>query len=96
MRSRPASAVPFPLPFRSAAMPTPTPDVVREVPRLAPRDPDANKGDFGRVLIVADSRGMSGAALLCAAVLCAAAPGSFASLSLKASCPSSPPAIPVT
>jgi ADP-dependent NAD(P)H-hydrate dehydratase len=47
-------------------MPTPTPDVIREVPRLAMRDPDANKGDFGRVLIVAGSRGMSGAAVLCA------------------------------
>jgi ADP-dependent NAD(P)H-hydrate dehydratase len=47
-------------------MPTPTPDIVREVPRLAPRDPDANKGDFGRVLVVAGSRGMSGAAVLCA------------------------------
>jgi len=40
-------------------MPTPTPDIVREVPHLAPRDLDANKGDFGRVLIVAGSRGMS-------------------------------------
>ncbi|HBI46563.1 MAG TPA: NAD(P)H-hydrate dehydratase [Planctomycetales bacterium] len=48
-------------------MPTPTPDIVREVPHLAPRDLDANKGDFGRVLIVAGSRGMSGAAVLCAA-----------------------------
>src|SRR5438309_6549248 len=47
-------------------MPTPSPEMVREVPRLAPRDPDANKGDFGRVLIVAGSRGMSGAAVLCA------------------------------
>ena len=47
-------------------MPTPTPEMVREVPRLAPRDPDANKGDFGRVLVVAGSRGMSGAAVLCA------------------------------
>ena len=47
-------------------MPTPTPEIVREVPRLAPRDPDANKGDFGRVLIVAGSRGMTGAAILCA------------------------------
>ena len=47
-------------------MPTPSPEVVAAVPRLAPRDPDANKGDFGRVLIVAGSRGMSGAAVLCA------------------------------
>ena len=47
-------------------MPTPTPEVVAAVPRLHPRDPDANKGDFGRVLVVAGSRGMSGAAVLCA------------------------------
>jgi ADP-dependent NAD(P)H-hydrate dehydratase len=39
--------------------------VVTEVPRLAPRTPDANKGMFGRVLVVAGSRGMSGAAVLC-------------------------------
>ena len=44
----------------------PTPDAIADVPRLAPRDPDANKGDFGRVLLVAGSRGMSGAAVLCA------------------------------
>jgi ADP-dependent NAD(P)H-hydrate dehydratase len=47
-------------------MPTSSPEMVREVPRLAPRDADANKGDFGRVLVVAGSRGMSGAAVLCA------------------------------
>ncbi len=40
--------------------------VVTEVPHLAPRPLDANKGTFGRVLIVAGSRGMSGAAVLCA------------------------------
>lgn len=34
--------------------------------RLATRKPDAHKGDFGRVLIVAGSRGMSGAAVLAA------------------------------
>jgi NAD(P)H-hydrate epimerase len=39
---------------------------VTEVPRLPPRPLDANKGTFGRVLIVAGSRGMSGAAVLCA------------------------------
>ena len=43
-----------------------TPDLITEVPRLAPRNPDANKGDFGRVLLTAGSRGMSGAAVLCA------------------------------
>lgn len=40
--------------------------VVTDVPHLAPRHLDANKGTFGRVLIVAGSRGMSGAAVLCA------------------------------
>jgi NAD(P)H-hydrate epimerase len=39
---------------------------VNEVPRLPPRPLDANKGTFGRVLVVAGSRGMSGAAVLCA------------------------------
>jgi len=47
-------------------MEMPTADADAAVPRLAPRDPDANKGDFGRVLLVAGSRGMSGAAVLCA------------------------------
>src|SRR4051812_37659328 len=37
-----------------------------DVPFLPPRPPDANKGSFGRVLVVAGSRGMSGAAVLCA------------------------------
>jgi NAD(P)H-hydrate epimerase len=39
--------------------------VVTELPRLARRAPDSNKGDFGKVLVVAGSRGMSGAAVLC-------------------------------
>jgi ADP-dependent NAD(P)H-hydrate dehydratase len=39
---------------------------VTDVPQLPPRPLDANKGMFGRVLIVAGSRGMSGAAVLCA------------------------------
>jgi NAD(P)H-hydrate epimerase len=43
-----------------------SPAVVTEVPHLAPRPADANKGTFGRVLVVAGSRGMSGAAVLCA------------------------------
>jgi NAD(P)H-hydrate epimerase len=41
-------------------------DIVIDVPQLAPRRPDANKGDFGRVVLAAGSRGMSGAAVLCA------------------------------
>ena len=40
-------------------------ETVTQLPRLAPRAADSNKGDFGRVLIVAGSRGMTGAAVLC-------------------------------
>jgi NAD(P)H-hydrate epimerase len=40
--------------------------VVTDVPALPPRPLDANKGTFGRVLIVSGSRSMSGAAVLCA------------------------------
>jgi NAD(P)H-hydrate epimerase len=47
-------------------MPNAAPVIVTELPALAPRSPDSHKGDFGRVLIVAGSRGMSGAAILCA------------------------------
>jgi ADP-dependent NAD(P)H-hydrate dehydratase len=43
----------------------PVPQIVTEIPRLAPRAGDANKGTFGRALLVAGSRGMSGAAILC-------------------------------
>src|SRR5438105_5532498 len=45
--------------------PSPVPELVTQLPRLAPRPADANKGTFGRVLVVAGSRGMSGAAVLC-------------------------------
>lgn len=38
---------------------------VTTVPRLAPRRAEAHKGDFGRVFVIAGSRGMSGAAILC-------------------------------
>jgi NAD(P)H-hydrate epimerase len=41
-----------------------TPVEVTELPRLPPRQPDSHKGTYGRVLIVAGSRGMSGAAIL--------------------------------
>src|SRR6516162_11927476 len=40
-------------------------ELVTQLPRLAPRPADSNKGDFGRVPVVAGSRGMSGAAILC-------------------------------
>ena len=39
---------------------------VTDVPHLPPRPLDANKGLFGRVLVIAGSRGMSGAGVLCA------------------------------
>src|SRR5437773_2059536 len=39
-------------------------EIVQQIPRLARRQVDSHKGDFGRVLIVAGSRGMSGAACL--------------------------------
>ena len=35
-------------------------------PLIQPRAPDAHKGDFGRVLVVAGSMGKAGAAVLCA------------------------------
>lgn len=38
---------------------------IATAPRLPPRDPDGHKGTYGRVLVVAGSRGMSGAAVLC-------------------------------
>jgi NAD(P)H-hydrate epimerase len=37
-----------------------------ELPALPHREPDANKGDFGRVLVIAGSRGMVGAGCLAA------------------------------
>ncbi|HYV36879.1 MAG TPA: NAD(P)H-hydrate dehydratase [Gemmataceae bacterium] len=39
--------------------------IVTEVPKLPQRAADSNKGTYGRVLVVAGSRGMSGAAVLC-------------------------------
>ena len=38
---------------------------VVDPPRLPPRRADTHKGDYGRVLLVAGSRGYSGAAVLC-------------------------------
>jgi ADP-dependent NAD(P)H-hydrate dehydratase len=43
----------------------PTLEVVSQLPQLAPRPADSNKGTFGRVLVISGSRGMSGAAVLC-------------------------------
>src|SRR5439155_25981302 len=39
--------------------------VITELPRLARRAADSNKGNYGKDLVVAGSRGMSGAAVLC-------------------------------
>lgn len=39
-------------------------NIVETVPKLKPRPIDAHKGDFGKVCIIAGSRGMSGAAAL--------------------------------
>ena len=39
-------------------------EIVREIPTLAPRPAEGHKGTFGRVLVVAGSVGMSGAAAL--------------------------------
>src|SRR5438552_3449439 len=39
--------------------------IITALPQLPPRSADAHKGTFGKVLIVAGSRGMSGAAVLC-------------------------------
>jgi len=38
--------------------------IVKSIPKLKPRAADAHKGDFGKVLIIAGSFGMSGAAAL--------------------------------
>jgi NAD(P)H-hydrate epimerase len=45
--------------------PLSSPELVHSLPRLPPRPADAHKGLFGRVLVIAGSRGMSGAAVLC-------------------------------
>lgn len=40
-------------------------ETITQLPTLSPRPADSNKGNFGKVLVVAGSRGMSGAAVLC-------------------------------
>jgi ADP-dependent NAD(P)H-hydrate dehydratase len=38
--------------------------IIKDIPKLKPRKPDAHKGDFGRVCIIGGCIGMSGAAAL--------------------------------
>jgi NAD(P)H-hydrate epimerase len=45
--------------------PLPPAEIVTQLTSLPARSPTDNKGDFGKILIVAGSRGMSGAAILC-------------------------------
>lgn len=40
-------------------------ETVTTLPALHPRDPEGHKGTYGRVLVIAGSRGMTGAAILC-------------------------------
>jgi NAD(P)H-hydrate epimerase len=51
--------------WEDGRMSSPPVEVVTRLPRMQPRPADSNKGTFGRVLVVAGSRGMSGAAVLC-------------------------------
>ena len=41
-------------------------EIVTDLPKLAARRADSNKGNYGRVLVLAGSRGMAGAGVLCA------------------------------
>src|SRR5437660_7594560 len=47
-------------------MPSTNLELITRLPVLPARPAESNKGTFGRVLVVAGSRGMSGAAVLCA------------------------------
>src|SRR4051794_41928775 len=40
-------------------------EIVTALPALPPRAPDGHKGSYGHVLVLAGSRGMTGAAVLC-------------------------------
>ncbi|MCI0638877.1 MAG: NAD(P)H-hydrate dehydratase [Gemmataceae bacterium] len=50
-------------------------EAITTLPVLPPRSPESNKGSFGRVLVVAGSRGMSGAAVLAASAALRAGAG---------------------
>lgn len=45
---------------------SPQVEIITQLPVLPRRSTEAHKGTFGRILVVAGSRGMSGAAVLCA------------------------------
>jgi hydroxyethylthiazole kinase-like uncharacterized protein yjeF len=49
--------------------------IVSDLPKLAPRRADSNKGTYGRVLVLAGSRGMAGAGVLCASAALRAGAG---------------------
>lgn len=38
---------------------------IKDIPKISPRKPDTHKGDYGRILVLAGSAGMTGAACLC-------------------------------
>src|SRR3984957_3671945 len=56
-------------------MSTPSMEIITTLPILPPRPSDSNKGNCGRILIVAGSRGMSGAAILCSSAALRAGAG---------------------
>lgn len=48
---------------------------VKELPKIPSRKPDTHKGDYGRILVLAGSRGMTGAACLCSSAALRAGAG---------------------
>lgn len=48
---------------------------VKALPKIHPRKPDTHKGDYGNVLVLAGSRGMTGAACLCSSAALRAGAG---------------------
>jgi NAD(P)H-hydrate epimerase len=48
---------------------------VKELPKIPPRKPDTHKGDYGRILVLAGSSGMTGAACLCSSAALRAGAG---------------------
>ncbi|MEP9412220.1 MAG: NAD(P)H-hydrate dehydratase [Candidatus Brocadia sp.] len=48
---------------------------VKELPKILSRKPDTHKGDYGRILVLAGSSGMTGAACLCSSAALRAGAG---------------------